>query len=154
MSKPLFLSIVAMALLTLGGCAGRDHAGTDAGLHPQGGSETGTAWQGDRSTATERSEQTARTAEEWDRLWAQAGVAAPAALPDGLMAVGLFLGPRTGTGYAVSLDPATGAGEAVVVPYHETVPGPDDPVTDQATSPFAIRLIKAQPQPVRFVLAP
>jgi hypothetical protein len=158
MSRPFSASLsllVPLLLLALGGCAGTDRntgAGVGIGLRPQADAEPGTAWQGDLSTATERSETTARTAEDWTRLWSQAGIPAPASLPDDRMAVAIFLGPRVGAGYAVSLDPATVADGTVVVPYHESVPGPDDPVTTQPTSPFAIRLIEAGPQPVRFVL--
>ena len=125
-----------------------------AGLRPQVGAETDTAWQGDRSTVTERTELTARTSEDWNRLWARAGVPAPISFPDDQIAVALFLGPRTGGGYAVSLDPAILKNGAAVVPYHESVPGPDDSATPPTPSPFAIRLIDAQAQSVTFVLAP
>jgi hypothetical protein len=154
------LPALSMLLLALGGCTGAPgtnpdtNPGTDPGLRPQADAEPGTAWQGDRSTTTGRTELTARTGEDWTRLWVQAGIPAPVSLPDDRMAVALFLGPRTGAGYAVSLDPATVQDGTVVVPYHESVPGPDDPGGAQPTSPFAVRLIAAGPQPVRFVLAP
>ena len=150
--------LFALWMLTLGGCAGGDPVdpgmGTGVGLRPQAGAETDTAWQGDRSNAPERTELTARTPEEWDRLWARAGVPAPIPLPGDQIAVALFLGPRTGGGYAVSLDPAILKDGAMVVPYHESVPGPDDSAAPPTPSPFAIRLIDAQAQSVTFVLAP
>ena len=149
---PLFL----VALILTGCTATSSSSGPTVGvdLRTPAGAERGTAWQGNRSVVSERVEAVARTADEWQALWAKVGVPAPESLPDSRMAVALFLGTRATGGHAVSLAPPTDRGTSVMVPYRETVPGPNDSVDQQPTSPFAIRLIDRTPQPVRFVLAP
>ena len=143
-------------LLLLAGCAGAPSTGGGTGganLRPQPGVERGTAWQGDTSTVAERLETVARTPEEWRALWAKAGVAAPESLSGDQMAVAIFLGARASGGHAVILEAPAAAGSGVVVPYRETVPGPNDPVDQTPTAPFAIRLVDAKPGAVSFVLA-
>jgi len=150
------LAPILFLALALAGCAGAGATGPAAGigLRSQGGAEPGTAWQGDHSAVAERLEVVARSADDWRGLWARVGVAPPESLPDGRMAIALFLGARATGGYDISLAPATATASGTVVPYREAVPGPGDAVDQQPTSPFAIRLVDSTPPPVTFRLAP
>ena len=159
---PRFLSLstsFTLIALALGGCAGT--AGDAAlvatpGVHLRTapGADVDTGWQGDRSTVRERLELVARTAEEWQRLWDKVGLPVPTSLPRDRMAAALFLGVRATSGHAVTLDAASPKAAETLIPYREAVPGPDDPIEQTPTAPFAIRLIELRPGPVSFALTP
>lgn len=143
-----------LLLLLLTACTGTPTG--DAGgvnLRTPAGAERGTAWQGDISAVTERWETVARTSDEWRSLWSKVGLPAPDSLSGDRMGVAIFLGARTSGGYAVSLEAPEASGPGLVVPYRETVPGPNDPVGQTPTAPFAIRVVEARPGAVSFALA-
>ncbi|MEI6984526.1 MAG: protease complex subunit PrcB family protein [Rhodospirillaceae bacterium] len=142
-------------ILVLGACAGPSATIDGAiNLRTPSGADSGTTWQGDRSAATERAELVARTAMEWRQIWSTVGMPAPQPLPDDYMAVAIFLGTRTTGGYAVILGPAIKRDGGISIPYHEDVPGPNDPVASSPASPFGIRLVPAVSSSVAFHLAP
>lgn len=109
------------------------------------------AWSGPQSAAQLDIFLTARDQRGWQILWQLIGETAPGPLPDGAMAVGVFLGPRPTGGYAVRLADLFAEEEAVFALYDETVPGPDQMVAQVITSPFAVQLLRRHPQPVHFV---
>lgn len=131
----------AVALPLLGACqTTSEGAGASRSLIPADAAP-GTYWQGDRSQAFERAYVVARTPQDWEDLWARVGEPAPAPLPDGQMAVAVFVGPRDTAGYGVSIDRVQVTGGDLVVGYHERVPGPTQAVAQMQTSPYAVRLL-------------
>jgi hypothetical protein len=101
----------------------------------------GQAWHGQQSKAVERAQLLARTAQEWEALWARVGEPAPQALPTGRMAAALFLGTRDTAGFGVTIDSARTKDGTIIVSYHEQIPGPSQTVAMVQTSPYAVRLL-------------
>ncbi|HET8727216.1 MAG TPA: protease complex subunit PrcB family protein, partial [Alphaproteobacteria bacterium] len=111
-----------------------------------------TEWSGPNATATADVFVTARDDQGWRTLWQLAGTAPPAPLPEGAMAVAVFLGQRPTSGYTVELGDVVRRGEAVIVSYRETQPAPDAVVSQALTSPYAVRLVAETEAPVRYRL--
>ncbi len=125
--------------------------GADQGLVGHG------TFKGEISQAQSQTFLVARTAAEWDALWALAGRPPPARLPDGMMALGLFLGVRTSGGYGVDVvrigvESVAGQRDRMVVEFRETVP--QGVAASVITSPYAIVLVRRSDAPVRFVRRP
>lgn len=152
-------SIVALCCLltfapTLGGC---DDVSTFlAGESPSMALANAT-WSGETSGATAASFVTARTAEEWNAIWATIGKPPPAALPSGHMAVAVFLGEQLQTHPQVEILSAEvvrppGGIERASVIYRVTTPPVSATETDAASasigapasppsSPWAVRIM-------------
>lgn len=150
--SPLPACAVALLLPLLLGACQTSSEGPSSASRPliPADAAPGTYWQGDRSQAGERAYVTARTPQDWAELWARIGEPAPATLGDGQMAVAVFLGPRDTAGYGVTIDRVQPAGGDLVIGYHETVPGPAQPVAQMRTSPYAVRLLPKVPGTIKF----
>lgn len=112
-------------------------------------------WRADNARAQSQSFLVARSDAEWLALWDLAGRPAPGGLPGDQMALGVFLGTRTTTGYSVDIirlrpERRTGQRDRLVVEYREISP-PDGMVTAQIlTSPYAIILVDRSDTIVRY----
>jgi hypothetical protein len=87
----------------------------------------------------------ARTADDWARLWTgHAGGRTPPAVDFTKEVVAaVFLGSRPSAGYAVDIVRARQEGVALVVSYKETRPAPDSVAAQVLTSPYHIVAIPA-----------
>ena len=81
---------------------------------------------------------TATTQDEWAALWEPLGVDPPAALGDGLVGIGVFLGLRNTGGYGIVIDSQDNESGTFVVRYSEVAPGPGAIVTMALTAPYVI----------------
>ena len=91
------------------------------------------------SSVMEPREAVVRTAAEWTSLWRDhAGAEAePPEVDFGKqMVIGVFLGSRNTGGYAVEITAVEQQGDAIVVRYTETKPGPGMLLAQVITSPF------------------
>jgi hypothetical protein len=129
---PATLAILAVALLIAGcgmGAGSNDGsqavASTDGWRDNYGGPGT-EGW----ATATNQS--------EWLTLWASLGVEPPAALGDGLVGIGVFLGLRNTGGFGIAIDSQTNEDGTFFVRYREVTPGPGAIVTMALTAPYVI----------------
>ncbi|QJE73094.1 protease complex subunit PrcB family protein [Aerophototrophica crusticola] len=162
--------VVAAALLlpALSGCGGAsawlagESAMSTADMPP---SEAGMPlvgrrqWHGDVSRAQSTAFLVARTEAEWKALWDLVGKDPPGALPDKLMALGVFIGTRTSTGYGVDiqnirLDSRPGQRDRLLVEYREKSPPEQLMVAQMLTSPYAIILVDQTDAPVRYAKLP
>lgn len=107
-------------------------------------------WFGSQSAGQLDVQITARDQRGWEILWQLVGEPAPGDLPDGTMALAVFLGPRPSGGYTVAFDRVVRQDGLVVADYRETTPPPDALVSQALTAPYAIRLVQADDAPVRF----
>ena len=82
----------------------------------------------------------ARTADEWAKLWTQhAGARTRPAVDFNKEAVAaVFLGTRPSAGYAVEIVSSRQEGATLVVSYKETRPAPDSVAAQVLTSPYHI----------------
>ena len=82
----------------------------------------------------------ARTAQEWSRLWTQhAGERTrPAVDFSTEVVVAVFMGTRPTAGFTVEIVRVREEGGALVVSYTETRPAPDSVTAQMLTSPFHI----------------
>ena|SRR5712672_1594661 len=95
----------------------------------------------------------ARTVEEWSKLWTQhAGERArPAVDFNREIVVAVFTGTRPSAGFAVEIVGVKEDGAALVVSYKETRPAPDSVAAQVLTSPFHIVAVpKGSATTVRF----
>lgn len=116
-------------------------------------------WQGDVSRAQTTAFLVARNEAEWKALWDLVGREPPGALPERLMALGVFLGTRTSTGYGVDiqtirLDSRQGQRDRLLVEYREKSPPEEMMVAQVLTSPYAIILVDLTDAPVRYAKLP
>ena len=156
--------VAVLATAALAGCAGpgddAPHSGDSvitAALITPPGAEAGSAWRSDMSRQLERQEMVARTSAEWGELWRRSGHAAPRSLPGDRMAVAVFLGSRVSGGYAIAIDPTKTRQDengALLVGYHEQVPGPEAVVAQGQTAPFTVVLLPLESRSVRFARLP
>lgn len=112
-------------------------------------------WSGDGSTAPAASFVTARTPAEWQTLWQTVGQKPPGALPDGTMAVAVFLGPRFVAGFRAEIESAemvtrSGVPAQPIVRWRELAPPVGQTATKAVTSPWAIQLMPASVLPPDF----
>jgi hypothetical protein len=110
-----------------------------------------TQWRGSQSDV--RSERTvvARDPQAWQDLWDLAGRTPPRALPDGAMAIAVFMAERRTGGYAIEIDSVDREAGGAVVRYRIREPAPGSMVTQALTAPYVVRLVPAAPGEVRFV---
>lgn len=112
-------------------------------------------WRADNARAQSQSFLVARTDAEWVALWDLAGRAPPGKLPPDQMALGVFLGTRTTTGYSVDIirlrpERRNGQRDRLVVEYREINP-PDELIKAQVlTSPYAIIMVDRSEAIVRY----
>jgi hypothetical protein len=114
-----------------------------------------TDWNGTAAKTPEELFQVARTPQEWRDLWQLAGTDSPGALPEGMMAVGVFAGRKQTTGYTVSITGVDLVQELamplqIIVTYRIVPPSNAATVTQTPTSPWAIALTPARDMPVQF----
>ncbi len=95
-------------------------------------------WRGQHSRVVDETSIVAATQVEWVGLWRRVGREPPARLPDGTVAVGVFLGQRPTAGYLIEIVSAVRSGEAFVVIYAERAP--TGPALMVLTYPYLIRL--------------
>lgn len=112
-------------------------------------------WLGETSRAQAQSFLVARTEDEWAALWDLAGRPAPGKLPDGLMALGIFLGTRTSTGYSVDVirlraERDMGQRDRMVVEFREKSPAEGQITAQMLTSPYAIIMVDRSDANVRY----
>jgi hypothetical protein len=115
-------------------------------------------WNGQQSAAQSRIFLTARNDAEWRDMWHLAATKPPGPLPDGWIAVGVFLGMRNTGGYGVAIRDVAmqqiqPQRDQLTVSYDEKVPATGMAVSQALTSPWAIRLIRATDAPIRFARA-
>ncbi len=83
--------------------------------------------------------------EEWEELWRMAGQEPLDAIDPAIqMGVGIYLGTRRTSGYAVLIDGVSLDGDAIKIDWTERSPGIDEFVTQAFTSPWAVLLIDAR----------
>ena len=107
-------------------------------------------WFGAQSAGQLDVQITARDQRGWEILWQLVGEPPPGELPEGTMALAIFLGPRPTGGYTVAFDRVVKQDGLVVAGYRETTPPPDALVSQAFTAPYAIRLVQADSAPVQF----
>ncbi len=121
-------------------------------LSPGPGINGRTDWFGAQSAASMDILVTARDERAWRVLWQLVDRdARPGDLPEGAMAVGVFLGQRPTGGYTVAFESVSLVEGQVVARYLETTPPPDSIVSQALTAPYAVRLVQANDAPVQFV---
>lgn len=80
-------------------------------------------WQGSAAATRQPEHVVATTIAEWRSLWARVGSPAPDMFEAGRMnAVGIFLGRRTGEGYAVNILSTARRRDRIVVVFEERMP--------------------------------
>ena len=94
---------------------------------------------------------TARDERAWGILWQLVGETPPGPLPEGAMAVGVFVSARRTDGYSIAIAEMFEEPNAVVVEWVETQPARGAPVARLVTAPFVVHLLPANAKPVRFV---
>ncbi len=104
-------------------------------------------WRGQRSDVAVETVVVVTTDAAWTALWRKVGRAPPSALPDGHVAVGIFLGQRNTGGFTVEIVSAGPAAGEFVVGYEEN--RPTGMVTMSITYPWLIRLFPDPGVPVR-----
>lgn len=120
-------------------------------LTPGPGINGRTDWFGSQSAATMDILISARDERAWRILWQLVGQEPPGEMPEGAMAVGVFLGQRRSGGYTVAFESVALAEGTVIARYVETVP-PEDAIVSQAlTAPYAVRLVRANDAPLQFI---
>ncbi len=124
-------------------------AGCGATAAGKGGAtaESAMQWQGILSEVAEVTTVVARTQAEWAALWQRVGQEPPVALPDGTVAVSIFLGRRPTAGYGIEIVSAAQSVAGFTVVYEERKPA--GPVLMVVTFPYLIRLFPDPGLPVR-----
>ena len=80
-------------------------------------------WQGTSATTREAEQVVVTTIGEWRSLWTRAGAPAPDLFEPGRThAVGVFLGARSGSGYAVNILSTSRRRDRIVVVFEERAP--------------------------------
>jgi hypothetical protein len=108
-------------------------------------------WFGAQSAANMDILVTARDERSWRILWQLVGSEPPGELPEGAMAIGVFLGQRSSGGYTAAFESVSLAEGQVIARYIETTPPADAIVSQALTSPYAVRLVRANGAPIQFV---
>jgi hypothetical protein len=124
-------------------------------------------WSGTQASVQGRTTIVARTEQEWQNMWQLAATPAPGPLPQGWMGIGIFLGMRQTAGYSVVIEGVTEqvttdqrftdqglpASRELVISYGERTPAPTAMTAQVLTSPYVIRIIQRNDEPLRFVQA-
>ena len=97
----------------------------------------------------------ARTAAEWKALCADHAGGRPCPQVDlsTSTVIGVFLGTRPSTGFAVEITRIDRDGDALVVQYRERKPGPGEMAAQMITMPYRLVTIDRFAGPIRFVKA-
>ena len=98
-----------------------------------------------QSSQIDRAKQvSARTADEWTKLWTEhaGGRTRPNVDFTKEVVAAVFLGSRPSAGYAVEIVRARQDGASLVVSYKETRPAPDSVAAQVLTSPYHIVAIQ------------
>ena len=107
-------------------------------------------WSGAQSAAFNDLFFTARDERGWRLLWQLVGEDPPGPLPDGGMAVAVFLGARSTAGFSVDITRILANDEETVVEYRETTPVNDDATAQVLTAPYSIELTASNDAPVHY----
>lgn len=93
-----------------------------------------------------------RTQPEWEQLWKRhaAGQPIPKLDFDQVMAIGVFVGTRPTSGYAVQIKGVRREQDVLVVEYTERTPSPGAMTMQVLTFPFQLVSVTKQPGEVRF----
>jgi len=97
-----------------------------------------------------------RTAAEWTALCADHRGGPQACAPidfSRTMVLGVFLGTRPSAGFGVEITRIDRDGDALVVSWRETKPGPNDMAAQMITMPYRLVTLDRAAGPVRFVRA-
>jgi hypothetical protein len=107
---------------------------------------------GPRSAVEDHREVVARSAEEWQALWAMLPLkqAAPQVNFANTMVAAVFVGPRPTSGYSVEIVRTRLDGETLVIEYAERKPSPEAMTAQVMTSPYAVAGVPMHAGPVRF----
>ena len=122
--------------------------------------ELRTLARGQNSGVTKASEVVVRTAEEWQKLWAQHGAPQRPSPPlprvdfGREMVVAVFMGEQRTGGYGIQVTGLRVGDRAITVEVKRSQPPPDAIVTQALTQPFHLVAIKKSDLPVKFVAAP
>lgn len=125
-------------------------------LSPGPGINGRTDWFGAQSWAMTDILLTARDERAWQVLWQLIDLEAgpPGELPEGAMAVAVFLGQRPTGGYTAAFESVSLEEDGqVVARYLETAPPAGAIVSQALTAPYAVRLVRADDGVVQFVRA-
>ena len=122
-------------------------------------------WNGTQAGVQGRTTLIAKTEQEWQDMWQLAASPPPGPLPQGWMAIGIFLGMRQTAGFSVAIEGITEqvttdqrfteqglpASREVVISYGERIPAPGAMTAQMLTSPYVIRIVPRSDWPTRFV---
>ena len=153
---PVRILLTLLLLTCAAGLSACDDALAILAGEPTSGSILATdEWTGNKSTAGTATMITARTPAEWDALWKMTGDNEPGPLPDGKMAVAVFIGQRFTSGFKVEIEEAemiarSGAPEQPVVRWRELPPLAGHDGAKALISPWAIRLMTRSVLPPDF----
>lgn len=86
----------------------------------------------------------------WRELWQRIGQPAPSPLPEGQMAVAVFLGQKRSGGYKAEIVGVQEHESNLTVSYREHRPRLGAMVTQVITSPYAVTLLPLTTLPVKF----
>jgi hypothetical protein len=163
MTLPALPAMIALiAAIALAGCAAGDGEpqarpapGTE-GEPPEmpaiGGERV---WSGAVSAAFNDMFVTARDQRGWELVWQLVGEQPPGPLPDGAMAVSVFLGSRPTGGYGVDIVGMRYREDQVLVFYRIIEPPEGAAATQALTAPYTVRLAPEAPaRPVHYLLNP
>jgi hypothetical protein len=111
---------------------------------------------GDMSGIETMRQVTVRTPAEWQKLWKEHSPdeKLPVIDFDSKMVVGIFLGSKPSTGYAVEILNVRPEGSDLVVEYAQQQPGRGIMAAQILTEPFDLVTVAKHPGPVRFVHVP
>ena len=112
-TSQMFQRIASLALLALSASAGQASAQP---IDVQ-------RWEGTNAATRQPEQVVASTTAEWRSLWSRVGIKAPDMFEPGRMeAVGIFLGGRASTGYAVNILSAARRRDRIIVVFEERAP--------------------------------
>jgi hypothetical protein len=112
-------------------------------------------WSGETSRAQSQAYLVARNQAEWEALWDLIGRPPPGDLPKELMALGIFLGTRTTTGYSVDIvrvrsERNVAQRDRLVVEFKEKSPPEGQMTAQMLTSPYAVIMVDRSDAGVRY----
>ncbi len=107
---------------------------------------------GERSGVRDARQVVVRAPEDWERLWQEHAPRQPMPAVDfgERMVVGVFLGTRPTSGFAVRVTRARLAGQGLVIEYGERQPSANAMVMPVVTSPFQLVSLPKRAGEVRF----
>lgn len=112
------------------------------------GAEGAADWQGNSTQSVTREAVVAEDAAAWQQVWARVGTPAPAALPDGNVAVAVFAGQKRTGGTSVEFVDVQQGENQTTVRYRIKLPPLTQMTTQVISSPYAIKLVPHNGKPV------